>query len=143
MRFPKLAIQPRHITGTAAGRAPVFRGAYIDAATRPPPVCAPAYVAPASRRLCALLSAFSLCAHCAEHAVTLPPDGNNATGRPAARGIEQAPRGGCLHSEETAGHCPSLGDSVRHGSGRHILSARAAAGAPRTEPPWIGTPPSP
>src|SRR6266566_1103288 len=32
-----------------------FRGAYIDAATRPAPVYAPA---PASRRLCALFSAF-------------------------------------------------------------------------------------
>src|SRR5262249_20880649 len=30
----------------------------------------------------------------AGHAVTLPPDGNNATGRPVARGIEQARRGG-------------------------------------------------
>src|SRR5260370_38662761 len=114
MRFPKLAIQPRHITGTAAGRAPVFRGAYIDAATRPPPVCAPAYVAPASRRLCALLSAFSLCAHCAEHAVTLPPDGNNATGRPAAGGLEQPPRGGSCPSVETARHCPCLVCCVWH-----------------------------
>src|SRR5439155_19129658 len=48
-----------------AGHGPIFRGADIDAATRPAPVYAPAYVAPASRPLCALFSAFcfSLCAH--------------------------------------------------------------------------------
>ncbi|MGZ9105771.1 MAG: hypothetical protein ACXW3M_08120 [Rhodoplanes sp.] len=73
-RLPKLAIQPRHITGTTAGHGPVFRGAYIDAATRPAPVYAAAYVAPAARSLSALFSAFcfSLCAIC-WHAVTLPP----------------------------------------------------------------------
>jgi hypothetical protein len=60
---------------------------------------------------------------------TLPPDGNNATGRPVARGIERARRGGSLYSEETAAHCPSLGDSVRHGNVRHIRSALAARGA--------------
>src|SRR5258707_15621690 len=53
-RFPKLAIQPRRIIGTAAGHGPVFRGVDIDAATRPAPVYAAAYVAPASRPLCAL-----------------------------------------------------------------------------------------
>src|SRR6266581_1060622 len=85
----------------------------------------------------------SVCALIARRAVTLPPDGNNATGRPVARGIEQARRGGCLHSEGTAGHCPSLGDSVRHGNVRHIRSALAAASARQRGSPCTGTPPSP
>jgi hypothetical protein len=68
---------------------------------------------------------FSLCAIC-WHAVTLPPNGNKSTGRSAARGIEHARRGGCLPSEGTAGHCPSLGDSVRYGNVRHIHSTLAA-----------------
>ena len=85
------------------------------------------YVAPAARPLSALFSAFcfSLCAIC-WHAVTLPPNGNKSTGRSAARGIEHARRGGCLPSEGTAGHCPSLGDSVRYGNVRHIHSTLAA-----------------
>ena len=48
-RFPKLASRPRHITGTTAGHGPVFQGAYIDAATRPAPLCAAAYVGLAAR----------------------------------------------------------------------------------------------
>src|SRR5712671_1062532 len=71
----------------------------------------------------------SVCALIWWHAVTLPPDGNNVTGRPVARGIEHARRGGCLHSEGTAGNCPSLGDSVGHGNVRHIHSTLAAASA--------------
>src|SRR5882672_3640147 len=87
-----------------------------------------AYVVPASRPLCALISAVvSVRALFCWHAATLPPDGNNATGRPVARGIEHTRRGGCLHSEGTAGHCPSLGDSVGHGNVRHIHSTLAAA----------------
>src|SRR5439155_24691045 len=77
------------------------------------------------------------------HAVTLPPDGNHATGRPIARGNEHARRGGCLHSEGTEGHYPSLGDSVRHGNVRHIRSTLAAASARQRGSPCTGTPPSP
>src|SRR5262249_13273065 len=77
------------------------------------------------------------------HVVTLPSDGNNATGRPVARGIEHAPDGGCLHSEGTAEHSPSLGDSVRHGNVRHIRSTLAAASARQRGLPCTGTPPSP
>src|SRR5467141_4460296 len=77
------------------------------------------------------------------HAVTLPPDGNNATGRPVARGIEQARRGGCLHYKGTAEHCPSLGDCARHGNVRRIRSALAAASARQRGSPCTGTPPSP
>src|SRR5262249_2789403 len=77
------------------------------------------------------------------HVDTLPPDGNNATGRPVARGIEHAPDGACLHSEGTAGHYPSLGDSVRHGNVRHIRSMLAAASARQRGSPCTGTPPSP
>src|SRR5260370_33126969 len=79
----------------------------------------------------------------AEHAVTLPPDGNNATGRPVARGSEHAHRGGGLHSEGTAGPCPSLGDSVRHGNVRHIRSALAPASSRQRGTPCTGNPPSP
>src|SRR6266446_3708177 len=73
----------------------------------------------------------------------LPPDGNNATGRPIARGTEQAPRGRLLHSEGTAGHCPSLGGSVRRENVRHIRSVLAAASARQRGSPCTGTPPSP
>src|SRR5260370_18243942 len=85
----------------------------------------------------------SVCALTCWHAVTLPPDGNNATGRPVARGIEQARRGGCSRSEGRAGHCPSLGDSVRPENVRHIRSALAAASARQKGSPFTGTPPSP
>jgi hypothetical protein len=63
------------------------------------------------------------------HAVTLPPDGNNVTGRPVARGIEHARRGGCLDSEGTAEHYSSPDDSARHGNVRHIRSTLAITGA--------------
>src|SRR5271157_437446 len=85
----------------------------------------------------------SVCALICWHAVTLPPDGSNVTGRPVARGIEHARRGGCLHSEGTAGHCPSLDDCAQHDNVRHIRPGPAAASAHQTEPPWTGTPPSP
>src|ERR1700680_2465681 len=85
----------------------------------------------------------SVCALICWHAVTLPPDGNNVASRPVARGIEQARRGGCLHSEGTAGHCPFLGDFARHGNARHIRPAPAAASAHQTAPPWTNTLPSP
>jgi hypothetical protein len=49
-------------------------------------------------------------------------------------------RGGCLHTEGTAGHCPSLGDSVRHGNVRRAgcivmpATVRAAPSAGRHKP---------
>src|SRR5260370_6327378 len=76
-------------------------------------------------------------------AVTLPPDGNNATGRPVARGIEQARRGGWSHSQGTAEHFSSPDDSPRFADDWHILSALAAPGVPRRGPPSTSTPPSP
>ena len=45
--------------------------------------------------------------------------------------------------EETAGRCPSPGDSARHGNGRRIRSAPPATNARRTGSPSTGTPPSP
>jgi hypothetical protein len=103
----------------------VFRGAHIDAATRGGPEYAAAHVAPASRPLCALFFRFLFQSvrSFAGHAVTLPPDGNNATGRPIARGIEQAPRGGCSYPEGTVGHCPSLGDSAARAAERGVAPA--------------------
>src|SRR6516165_981148 len=73
----------------------------------------------------------------------LPLDGNNARVRPVARGIEQARRSECSYPEGTAGHCPSLDDSARHGNVRHIPSARAAGSARQRGSPWTSTPPSP
>src|SRR5712692_10563656 len=69
-----------------------------------------------------------------------PPDGNNAIVRPSARGIEQAPRGGCSYPEGTVGHCPSLGDSARHGNVRHIRAGLAAGSARQRGSPWTSTP---
>src|SRR5262245_23301555 len=75
--------------------------------------------------------------------LTPPPDDNNATLRPTARGIQPAHRGRCPRREGIAGHCPSLGDSARHGNARHIRSALATTSVRRIAPPCTGTPPSP
>src|SRR5258708_12225073 len=85
----------------------------------------------------------SVCALICWHAVTLPPDGNNVTGRPVARGIEHARRGGGLHSEGTTGHFPSLYDSLRHGNVSHISPPPPPATAPPTASPFPTPPPPP
>src|SRR5258708_20932187 len=90
-----------------------------------------------------IVSAFvSVCALICGTPFTLPPDGNNVIGRPVARGIEQARRGGCFRSEGTAGHCPYLGDSLLHCNVRHISSTLAPATARQTKSPFTGHPPS-
>jgi hypothetical protein len=71
----------------------------------------------------------------AGHAVTLPPDGNNAIVRPIARGIEQAPRGGCSYPEGTVGHCPSLGDSAARAASADSRAAICYADANTREGP--------
>jgi hypothetical protein len=73
--------------------------------------------------------------------ITPPLDNNSAEAHPTVRGTAQAPRGGGADPEETAEHCPSPGDSARHGNGRHSRSAPAARSARQRGLPWTSTPP--
>jgi len=72
------------------------------------------------------------------HPLTLPPDDNNAGARPVVRSIEPGRRGGCWYPAGTAGHCPSLGDSARHGNARRIRSGLAATSARMRFSGWTG-----
>src|SRR3974390_3477594 len=79
-----------------------------------------------------------LYAHCLLPFVMLPPDDNNAGARPVVRSIEPGRRGGCWYPAGTAGHCPSLGDSARHGNARRIRSGLAATSARMRFSGWTG-----
>ena len=72
--------------------------------------------------------------------ITQPLDDNSAEAHPIARGTSLAPRAADRFLEETAGHCPSLDDSARHGNGRHSCSAPAATTARGRGSPWTGIP---
>ena len=75
------------------------------------------------------------------YSFTPPLDDSSAEAHPIARGTSLAPRAADRFLEETAGHCPSLADSARHGNGRHSRSAPAATSARRRGSLWTSTPP--